>query len=71
MYRQKKRGGGGGEEEEARGFSTVRGAPQNGNGWVEADFAIMQLTAQSRHKICIFFSNVAPKIVRKHGKCKY
>ena len=29
MYHQKKRGGGG---EEARGFSTVRGAPQNGGG---------------------------------------
>ena len=29
MYRQKK-GGGGGEEE--RGFTTVRGAPQNGDG---------------------------------------
>ena len=27
MYRQKKKGG-----EEARGFSTVRGAPQNGDG---------------------------------------
>ena len=35
----KKKGGGGGEE--ARGFTTVRGAPQNGDGRVEADFAIM------------------------------
>ena len=66
VYRQKK---GGGEGEEARGFSTVRGAPQNGDGRVEADFAIMRLTAQPRHKICIF-SNVAPKNVRKRGKCK-
>ena len=33
--------------EEARGFSTVRGAPQNGDGQVEADFAIMRLTAQN------------------------
>ena len=57
--------------EEARGFTTVRGAPQNGDGRVEADFAIMRLTAQPRHKICIFFSKVAPKIVRKRGKCKY
>ena len=57
--------------EEARGFTTVRGAPQNGDVRVEADFAIMRLTAQPRHKICIFFSKVAPKIVRKRGKCKY
>ena len=62
VYRQKKK-------EEARGFSTVRGVPQNGDGRVEADFAIMCLTAQPRHKICIF-SNVAPKTVRKRGKCK-
>ena len=40
----------------------VRGAPQNGDGRVEADFAIMRLTAQPHHKICIF-SNVAPKIL--------
>ena len=38
MYRQKKKGGG---REEAGGHSTVRGAPQNGDGRVEADFAIM------------------------------
>ena len=47
----------------------MQGAPQNGDGRVEADFAIMRLTAQPRHKVCIF-SNVAPKIVRKRGKCK-
>ena len=45
--------------EEARGFTTVRGAPQNGDGRVEADFAIMRLTAQPRHKICIFFKGGA------------
>ena len=39
VYRQKR-------GEEARGFSTVRGAPQNGDGQVEANFAIMRLTAQ-------------------------
>ena len=33
-----------------------------------ADFAIMRLTAQPHCKICIF-SNVAPKIFRKRGKC--
>ena len=53
----KKKGGGGGEE--ARGFTTVRGAPQNGDGRVEADFAMMRLTAQPRHKICIFFKGGA------------
>ena len=46
------KGGGGGEE--ARGFSTVRGAPQNGDGRVEA---IMRPTAQPGHKICINFCN--------------
>ena len=51
MCRPKKRG------EEARGFSTVRGAPQNGDGRVEADFAIMRLTAQPGHKICILYYN--------------
>ena len=45
--------------EEARGFTTVRGAPQNGDGRVEADFAIMRLTAQPRHKICIFLKGGA------------
>ena len=45
--------------EEARGFTTVRGAPQNGDGRVEADFAIMRLTAQPRNKFCIFFKGGA------------
>ena len=53
----KKKGGG----EEARGHSTVRGAPQNGDGRVEADFAIML----SRITNFVFFSNVAPKILEK------
>ena len=52
MYRQKKGG------EEARGFSTVRGAPQSGDGRVEADFAIMRLTAQPGHKICILYYQI-------------
>ena len=47
--------------EEARGHSTVRGAPQNGDGRVEADFAIML----SRITKFVFFSNVAPKILEK------
>ena len=59
----KKRGGGG----EARGFSTVRGAPQNGDGRVETDFEIMRLTAQPHHKICIFFKR-GTKNFRKRGK---
>ena len=53
----KQKGGGGGEEE-ARGFSTVRGASQNGDGrveHVEAAFAIMRLTAQPGNKICILY----------------
>ena len=54
---EKKGGGGGG----ARGHSTVRGAPQNGDGRVEADFAIML----SRITKFVFFSNVAPKILEK------
>ena len=52
---------GGGEEFETRGHSTVRGAPQNGDGRVEADFAIML----SRITKFVFFSNVAPKILEK------
>ena len=54
VYRQKKGG------EEARSFSTVRGAPQNGDGRVEADFAIMRLTAQPGHKICILYLKIIP-----------
>ena len=54
----KKKGGGGGEE--ARGHSTVRGAPQNGDGRVEADFAIMLSRVTN-----LFFSNAAPKILEK------
>ena len=38
----KKKGG-----EEARGHSTVRGAPQNGDGRVEADFAISSVASQN------------------------
>ena len=49
VYSQKKRG------EEARGFSTVRAAPPNGDGRVETDFAIMRLSTQPRYNICIFF----------------
>ena len=33
----------------------MRGAPQNGDGRVEADIAIMRLTAQPGHKICILY----------------
>ena len=58
MYRQKKRG------EEARGHSTVRGAPQNGDGRVEADFAIML----SRIPKFVLFERGA-KNFRKGGKC--
>ena len=53
MYRQKKKGGG----KEARGFSSVQGAPQNGDCRVEADFAIIRLKAQPLHKICTFFKH--------------
>ena len=45
--------------EEARGFTTVRGAPQNGDGRVEADFAIMRLTAQRITKFVFFFKGGA------------
>ena len=62
VYRLKKGGG------SARGFSTVWGAPQNGDGRVEADFAIMHLTAQPHHKICIF-SNMAPKNLKTREMC--
>ena len=69
MYRQKKKGGGGGEEE-ARGFSTVQGEPQNGDGQVEADFVIMRLTAEpSGAKFVLFFKR-GTKNCGKHGKCK-
>ena len=34
--------------EEAPGFTAVRGAPQNGDGRVEADFAIMRLIMTGR-----------------------
>ena len=63
----KKKGRGG-----ARGFSTVRGGPQNGDGRVEADFAIMRLTAQPHHKICIFFQTWRQKFqkTRKRHKKK-
>ena len=50
--------------EEASGFNTVRGAPQNGGGRVEADFTIMRLTTHPRHKICMFFKRGA-KICKK------
>ena len=50
--------------EEARSHSTVRGAPQNGDGRVEADFAIML----SRITKFVFFERGA-KNFRKGGKC--
>ena len=37
------------------------------DGRVEVDFAIMRLTAQPRHKICIFFKGGA----KNCSKCKY
>ena len=45
--------------EEARGFLTVRGEPKNGDGRVEADFAIMRLTAQPRPAKLVFFKRGA------------
>ena len=46
MYRQKMGGGGGG----APSLSTVRGAPQNGDGPDQTDVALMRLVALPRHK---------------------
>ena len=43
MYRQKK-------GEEAPSLSTVRGAPQNGDGSDQADVVLMRLVALPRHK---------------------
>ena len=43
MYRQK-------TGEEAPSLSTVRGAPQNGDGPDQADVALMSLVALQRHK---------------------
>ena len=52
----KKKGGGGGEE--SRGFTTVRGAPQNGDG----RFRDHAPDGSAALQICIF-SNEAPKIL--------
>ena len=55
----KEQGGGGGEGEEARGFTTVRGAPQNGDGRFRDQSPDGSAALQNLY----FFSNVATKIL--------
>ena len=65
MYRQKKGGSPAGEA--ARGFTTVRGAPQNGDGRFR-DHA-PDGSAISRIAKFVFFLKRGAKNFRKRGKC--